>query len=309
MLLGMVGNAGYDIMKAGVSSQFAGEPDDLTERIFNATDRAAKEFFKRHHDRFPRANDSFVARHDNLMAIGRSLNPSRPPLSADDFDPRGFNGAPDATKQELSEFVQLVEREAREDRFLALHYSHRDLMRTSTLTLQEVEKLSQTLHGMEGQVRTAQSPPEDPWADMQILGGPPGWRPQQGQIYSKLLANGHTARFMFHGQLLRYEHVFPDGASWYADSDVHGNVYAHKFLAYPMEEYRIVVPEELVLREMVEPLPGDLKRVTKILKWGKSVKYTVDADGRLKDYSFPTGVSVNHADRTLTVPFPQETKL
>ena len=98
----------YDLIKAALKELFSDDTDELTKRLYKAIDVAMDQFDEQCGARFGKVTNSFLGREENLKLIARSLHFSQPPLAPGSFDPRGFEGAPNATDQELSDFLSLL---------------------------------------------------------------------------------------------------------------------------------------------------------------------------------------------------------
>ncbi len=206
LLLGTIGTAGYDALKAALVRRFRGDPDDLAERLTNALGLAVSRFFTVYGARFPRAGASFLGRPDNLTVIGQSLHYSQPPLSPEHLDPRGWNDGPDATPVEVETFVEFLRDVMATDRFLDKHLRERDHMREAAEQRVETREVAALLRRLLGvsEAQAVRHDSDDPWRGL-VVNDPqrsPGWRPEQGQIYSAVLPEGPKVEYMLHGRLL-----------------------------------------------------------------------------------------------------------
>jgi hypothetical protein len=253
--------------------------------------------------RFVRAGDTFLARQANLEAIAKSLHYKQSPLTADDFSPEGFHGAPNATREELEAFVRLLEEEASKDRFLDKHFQERDHMREAAETHHKVEEMHAMLErAMPFIPEEFTDSQEDSWQHTTItdIDHSEGWLPEQGQIYTKRLPNGASLKYMLHGDLMGVEYTYPDSNSWYVDIDVKGNIKNHRS-PFPLTEYEIIVPEKLFVRRREVPLPDDRTYVDITLKWGNYVRFILDRDGRLQTYMVKGPSSIKHEKRVIKI--------
>ena len=101
-------SAVYGVLHTTIKSLFSGNSDEITKRLYDAVDQAADRFHDAYGDRFGGPRCSFLARHDNLKVIAKSLHYSQPPLRHSDFSPKGFEGARDATEDEINAFLQML---------------------------------------------------------------------------------------------------------------------------------------------------------------------------------------------------------
>jgi len=239
----------YDIIKGTLKELFKDDTEELTKRLYKAVDVAMERFDDQYGARFGKAANSFLGRDDNLKLIARSLHFSQPPLASAAFDPRGFDGAPDATEQEISCFLSLLDAEIRNDLFLDKHFREKQQMgATAEVRRDLAEVLDLIRNGVPGFTPSSEAV-EDPWESAKIidLEHPEGWQPEQGQIYTTQSANAAVVRYMLHGPLLGVEYTHPEGWSLYVDVASDGTTHNLR-LPHPLSEYSIVIPDDLVVK-------------------------------------------------------------
>lgn len=301
-LFGLAGKLGYDAMKAGLQRLFRHPPDELADRLFAAVDRASVRFFEERAKRYGRPADSFLARQENLEAIGASLHFTAEALKPEALDPSGFGGAPDATEEDLRRFIELLREESLADFFLAKHLTEHEHMRRAhedSATLGRIKEIVE-------QIATS-SKPKDQGSDKKwtvVVPGGTKFEPEQGQIYELAMPDGLHICYMLHGERVGVEIILPDGASWYTDVDADGNSH-NTTLPYPIEDYTIVVDPSYILSQESRPLGNGLVHQRMNLKWGKTVDAILDSEGRLKQFQITKGAQLRHAERqVLVIPPP-----
>ena len=303
LLESIFGSLAYDAIKAALGSVFADTSDELAKRLFKAFDVAMERFDEVHGERFGGARDSFLGRLDNLKVVAGSLHFSQPQPTPGDFVPQGFGDAPDATPEEIAAFLDMLDAEIRQDPFLDKHFREKEHMAQAAETARSVEETKQMLEAAFGNLPT--TPPSgvpDPWADTDIVdpAHPAGWQPEQGQIYAARFSNGASINYMFHGALLGVEYTHPDGMSSYVDVDAQGNIHNQR-LPYPLVEYRIEIPEDLVVRRNELALEDGGKTVDVTLKWGNRVRYTIDESGALRGYQIKGPSAIRNKKRIVEI--------
>lgn len=126
------------------------------------------------------------------------------------------------------------------------------------------------------------------------------WLPEQGKFYKNEFPDGSYFNYMMKGDYCCIEHRLSDGAIAYYEINEQGDVRESKF-PYPIEEYRVVIPEDMVLRTVVETLPQGRKKTTKILKWTGQISTIEDINGKIIAIESKTRIQVSHQDRLIKV--------
>lgn len=100
-------SAAYDVLKAS-AKRLGGAPEELARAVERSFQAAAKRFSTEYEARHPKLDDTFIARASNWERVLDSVRFSAPPLTTSDLSPKGFNGDPDATEEELGFFIRAV---------------------------------------------------------------------------------------------------------------------------------------------------------------------------------------------------------
>jgi hypothetical protein len=126
------------------------------------------------------------------------------------------------------------------------------------------------------------------------------WLPEQNKFYINEFPDGTYFKYMMKEDHCCIEHKLPDGNIAYYEINEQGRVRESKF-PYPVEEYRVVIPEDMVLRTTVESLPSGIMKTTKTLKWAGSITIIEDSNGKTIEIKANTRVRVSHPDRLIEV--------
>lgn len=118
ILVGIFGNAIFDIIKTSVKDFVEDKDDDLKNRIYESLERAAKYFFEQHGDIYIPEN-SFLAREKNIELIIESYNYSNHLDLIEVLDRRSFGNTPDVSEEHLLFFVETLCRITEEDFLLS----------------------------------------------------------------------------------------------------------------------------------------------------------------------------------------------
>ena len=92
------------------------------------------------------------------------------------------------------------------------------------------------------------------------------WTPTQGRFYEWYDNDGSGFKFVMRDGWLHIEQTLKDGAVAYYEVNEEGSV-RQSHMPYPMNEYRVEIPQSLILRK--EQVPSDLgdRAIRTILKW------------------------------------------
>lgn len=134
------------------------------------------------------------------------------------------------------------------------------------------------------------------------------WLPEQGKFYKTEFDDGNFFEYMMKDDILYLNHGFPDGKIAYYEIDESGGVKETKW-PYPLSEYKVEIPPNMIVREEVTRLPiiGFTSKKY-ILKYGRSAILTFDNTGKLFEANIQARVIVNHQDRIFTIVDPSNVK-
>jgi hypothetical protein len=126
------------------------------------------------------------------------------------------------------------------------------------------------------------------------------WTPEEGRFYESPKTAGSRLKLMTRDGWLHIEQTLQDGATAYYEVNESGEVRSYRF-PYPMKEYRVEIPESIVLRrESAVPSMGN-RAVRTVLKWstGSVVEHYQDQD--LVNINCDTRFVVDHVNRLIRV--------
>jgi len=115
ILCGILGNGATALIRSSFTSIFGEKPDALSQKVFDAAERAAKIFFKKYRNHFGKESDSFLARPDNWAAIFNLIRFDTPSVSVDTINPKGFYDAEPATEEAIKFFLSTLMDEFNKD--------------------------------------------------------------------------------------------------------------------------------------------------------------------------------------------------
>lgn len=150
-----------------------------------------------------------------------------------------------------------------------------------------------------------------------ILESTTRWQTDSGKVLdSQQIYHHGDFNLRFDGHTVYVDEQLPDGTDTHAVLDTKtGAVRVEKF-PYPLDEYRIDVPEKLIVRleEGMTRILGKRYYVKRYyLKWGKNATFLFDGDdhNRLVDIHIETRVFISHTDKTISIldPASQATEL
>jgi hypothetical protein len=138
-----------------------------------------------------------------------------------------------------------------------------------------------------------------------VIGTPEGDRqlsPELGRMYTCVMPEC-TLRVMVNGSVACVEQTLANGTVAYYEVDGDGNVKESKF-PYPLSEYQLVIPPEMILRQESRNLPAGFIETTYTLKWSRSVRVIKDGNGKLGELELRARSGIDHARRLITVVNP-----
>jgi len=115
IIVGVSGNAVYDLIKLIAKVVVGYEPDDLQVKVDSAYDRAEKEFYNVFGDAYGNRSSSFLVNRITRGKIIKSIFYSSKPLTIKDIDSKGFDGSLPATDEALKTFINIFEGEMHQD--------------------------------------------------------------------------------------------------------------------------------------------------------------------------------------------------
>lgn len=133
------------------------------------------------------------------------------------------------------------------------------------------------------------------------------WLPEQGKFYKTEFDDGHFFEYMMKDNLLYLNHGFPDGAVAYYEIDESGGVKETKW-PYPLSEYTVEIPPEMILRTEVKTNPIGFTSKTYILKYGRKATLIFDFTGKLFEANINARTHVIHEDRKINIVDPSNVK-
>lgn len=294
VLIGIFGSSAYDLIKRLLKNTFGIENEELTKKVYNALDSASKTFFDRYTDEFGEPHSSFLAREENWKIVLKSTYYSASELSVSDFNLKGFEHSKDATIEAVEYFISCVKDEMQNDWFLdkiLTEKTHQDTV------IANQNKMSDTLNNILNENGSKQ----EKEIRLAHTDYPEGWLPEEGKPYTKYFDNGCKVNFVRQGNIIHLEQTLPGGGIVYYEVDPDGNV-KDVDLPYPLKEYSLSIPDDLVLRKEERILPNRLVQTFVKLKWGAgTVRYISNPDGTLGLIDLQCRTQIRHEERLIIV--------
>lgn len=132
------------------------------------------------------------------------------------------------------------------------------------------------------------------------------WLPEKNKLYKDEFSDGTYFEYMMKGELLCISQGFPDGAEAYYEITEDGSVKESK-MPYPLEEYRVEIPDEMLVRTEVVKLPGGITKEKHILKYNRHVTLLKGPNGKLLEADLQARLRVSHKDRLFKILGPSDT--
>ena len=127
-----------------------------------------------------------------------------------------------------------------------------------------------------------------------------GWTPESGRFYESPISTGGKFKYMMRDGWLHVEQTLQDGAVAYYEVNQGGQV-RHTRFPYPVSEYKVVIPEDLILNQVRSGAPWTNSEVVTLLKWSKGrviERFNKDA---LVEFQAECRHRIDHQARTVTI--------
>lgn len=139
ILVGVLGNGAYELIKGLLRKYFDQTNDELTQKVYSAFEKASVLFFSKYGDTFGSHNESFLARQENWDRVVQALFYNGPELVPEALNWEGFRGAPTATHQAVAFFIEVVKSEMLKDHYLNKTLAEINHIRTTEKFLKEIK--------------------------------------------------------------------------------------------------------------------------------------------------------------------------
>lgn len=148
------------------------------------------------------------------------------------------------------------------------HEALPDVVFNSELLLQRLEEVLAEQSAIRSLL--AGSPTETKAETYAIIGPElqDSWKPEVGRFYETRTGANTKFKYMMRDGWLHVEQVLEDGAVAYYEVDESGSV-RNSRMPYPINEYRVLVPEDLVLSKTKIPSNVGTHAIRTVLKWSK----------------------------------------
>lgn len=297
VLAGIVGNFLHQKLADCFKEVYGVNDDILVDRTYKAFMKACELFFKKYGNEFGLPEDSFLILEENWELILRSIFYSAPKLNASNINPQSPSGDFVTPELIVEEFVEMLEKEMRRDFLLDKIVSEKEYRENTSFTQSEVLR---KIEGLCGKCESGVSDEGEPLPFYYE-----GKEASHGKIYTVRSPNGNVMRAMVKGKDIFVEHIFNDGAIAYYEVDINGELKNTK-LPYPIEEYEVVVPENLLLKEDIVNGADNTKIRTSYLMWGKKSVAVYNSLGQLIAFKAEGGFTFDHIKRKFEITQPEE---
>jgi len=298
ILLGILGNGAYDLVKSLLKDIFGEEDEDLTQRLYQCIEVASKAFFSKYQDEFGNPNSSFLARQENLDKILRSIYYGNDDELINIISPKGFDGAKDASKDSILYFVENLEKAMLNDfRLNMILTEKRHITESREMGDKIYHLLSQIVNSSKNEAVIVPDNKEK----FTLTDGTGNKLPfKEGEVYLQKYPNGVQIEYMVKNGLIYVDFTDLYGQKAYYEVDFDGNVKNTKF-PYDLSEYKIDIPMKDIISKENFILPnGCCKEIYK-LKWDKSVSIVYDLSRKMQQLEVTGGCSISHRDKLIKI--------
>jgi len=126
------------------------------------------------------------------------------------------------------------------------------------------------------------------------------WTPEEGRFYQTHTGPKTWFKYMMRDGWLHIEQQLEDGAIAYYEVNEQGNV-RNPRLPYPMREYRVLIPEALVLNRQRIPSAIGTHAIRTTLKWSKGTVIEHFVGERFAGVECQARCTIDQKERTITI--------
>jgi len=126
------------------------------------------------------------------------------------------------------------------------------------------------------------------------------WTPEEGRFYKTPTGQNTWFKYMMRDGWLHVEQQLEDGAIAYYEVNEEGNVRSSR-MPYPLSEYKIIIPEDLILNQSRITSSLGTHAIETTLKWSKGIVVEHFNEGRFVGFNCQTGCSINQKTRIITI--------
>ncbi|MEC0126526.1 hypothetical protein [Paenibacillus pabuli] len=299
ILLGVLGNSAYDILKKIIKKQFGQEDEEIIQMFITSIETTSKHFFDIYGDEYGTLESSFLSVQQNWEVLLRSIFYGAEEIKGENFIISGLGLDKGEVLKGANKFLELLQLEMSKQWKLDKILTEKRHMIESEKYMKETnEKLSFLENFIKGLASTNQ-----PSKDSEI----PSIEANLGinkiefnKKYKMDFINGASINYMLNQELIYVEYVFEDGATAYYEVDYSGAVRNSKF-PYPLEQYEIVIPEGMLVdKQVIEFLNGNIHEKF-IFRWGKHFTTVKDKQGNILKIDAEVEVEVDHRNKKINI--------
>ncbi len=291
LLMGVFGNAIFEIIKFAIKNKFADADDDLVDRIYNCLEEATKCFFEEYHDEFGDANSCFLARQKNIDIIVSHMFYDNNKDLVEELSVEGFDGAKPASKDALIFFVNKLFKLMMNDFRLNQIITEKDHIAEGHEIMDMLKKFIKPT----GSVSNSKEDRKDEWVIKDNQGN--DTKLIEGRQYVFKFPNIEY-RIMFKEGNHYIEVINKNGQKSYYELDKNFNMKDGK-LPYELAEYTLIIPEEEVVNKQIFKYPNGNRKETVKLKWNRLAIAVYDKSGELLDVDLRGGWEFKHNEKII----------
>jgi DNA replication protein DnaC len=131
----------WDCVKLSITSLFSGINKEMTDAMYNAAHEAANKFFDKYGNKYGRFENSFLAKQSNWDVILKLVYLSSKEINIKQIDPRGDEGIVVAPESVIADFLQMLEKEMRDNICLDAMLTMKEILRLEKHSNEMISKL------------------------------------------------------------------------------------------------------------------------------------------------------------------------
>lgn len=299
ILIGILGNGAYDILKKLINKYFSQEDDEIIQLFIASIEATSIQFFNTYGDKYGTIGSSFLSIQQNWEVLLRSIFYGAEELKGEDFVLSGLGINKGEVLIGARKFINILHDKMRENWKLDKVLTEKKHITETEKHIKETkEKLAVLENFITGLVTRNQPPNDKDTVKPSIKTDFGSQSIEYGKKYKMEFDNGASINYMLKEELIYVEYVFEDGATAYYEVDYSGSVRNAKF-PYPLEQYHIDIPEDLLVDKKVINLTNGNIQETLTFRWGKHFTTVKDLQGHILKMNFHGEVEVDHRNKKI----------
>lgn len=297
LLLGLAGNGIYSIIQNTIVKLTSNKDDDLYERIYLSLDNATQEFFKVYKKEYPRPNDSFLARENNIDLIIQYVFYDQSINLFESLERKGFEDSKELSETELNFFLNAFINTAKKDIKLNRIITENEHYTQSKKMGKNVEKILDVVQQKNPDEQEKNSKASKNYKMIDESTG------EEIEYVEGKKQHFHFPNGVQYTLLMKDDKIFvdmtdPEGKVQYMELDKDFNV-KQVDPPYPLAEYSLAIPDNEILSKHTTQISKDVYKENIKLKWGRNAEVYYDRNHEIIKVHNTGNWKMDHQSKTI----------